>query len=502
MDNEYVHRILTARVYEAAVQTPLDHAPNLSRRCNNRIYLKREDLQPIFSFKLRGAFNRIAHLTAEERERGVIAASAGNHAQGVAFGARRFGCSAVIVMPRTTPLIKIQAVQNLGGEVVLSGDSYSDAAQFAYSEAARTGRVVIHPFDDPYVIAGQGTVGLELTRQMPPDTAAIFVPIGGGGLAAGVSVLFKQLYPQVKIIGVEPVDAATMHASLAAGQPVPLKDVGVFCDGVAVKQAGSETFRLCSRYLDEIVLVDVDAVCAAIKDIFEDTRSISEPSGALALAGLKAYIDREGCSDQSLIAVSSGANMNFNRLRHIAERTELGEGREMLLAVSIPERPGSFKEFIRVLGDRNVTEFNYRYAGPPDAHVYVGIEIAKKSAREEIVDRFTRHGFSALDLTDSEVAKLHIRYLVGGRSQHVDNERLFRFEFPERPGALMRFLDVLKPNWNISLFHYRNHGADVGRVLAGIQVPPDEAAEFDKFLQDLHYGYVEETDSAACKLFL
>jgi len=503
MDYDYIERILKARVYDVAIESPLDAAPRMSRRLGNEVLFKREDLQPVFSFKLRGAYNRIAHLSPERAARGVICASAGNHAQGVALGARRRGIRAVIVMPQTTPAIKVQAVRDLGGEIVLHGDDY-DAAYDHATGLARTRRLeFIHPFDDPEVIAGQGTIAMELLRQRPDGIDAIFVPVGGGGLIAGIAVYVKSLYPGIRIVGVEPADAAGMHASLAAGQRVVLERVGIFHDGVAVRLVGEETFRLAQKYVDEIVLVSTDETCAAIQDIFEDTRAIVEPAGALAVAGMKKWVARESCSGRVLVAINCGANMNFDRLRHVAERADLGGEREALFAVEIPERPGTFRRFCELLGRRSVTEFNYRYDDPRSAQIFVGLALAGgRAEREEIRRVIEQAGFPVLDMTDNEMAKLHVRYMVGGHARGIEHERLFRFEFPERPGALLRFLQAVGSEWNISLFHYRNHGSDYGRVLAGIQVPPQERDEFFRHLDDLHYGYVEETDNPAYRMFL
>ncbi|MEO9452687.1 threonine ammonia-lyase, biosynthetic [Chromobacterium phragmitis] len=499
---DYLERILTSRVYDVAVETPLDLAPNLSRRYGNRILLKREDLQPVFSFKLRGAYNKMAKLSAEQRARGVITASAGNHAQGVALSASKLGCEAVIVMPVTTPQIKIDAVKQRGGQVVLSGDSFNEAYLHAVMLAEESGRTYIPPFDDPDVIAGQGTVGMEILRQRPDDLDAVFVAIGGGGLAAGVASFIKRLKPEVKIIGVQPVDSDAMRQSIEKGERVELKDVGLFADGVAVKLVGEETFRICRELLDEIILVDSDAICAAIKDIFEDTRSIVEPAGALAVAGAKAYVEREGCKDKTLVAISCGANMNFDRLRHVSERSELGERREAIIAVTIPEKPGSFKRFCSVIGGRNITEFNYRFADPSVAHVFVGVQIAGRDDVEKLLGDLRAEELDGIDLTDNELAKLHIRHLVGGHAPQLKDERVLRFEFPDRPGALMRFLEAMRTDWNISLFHYRNHGADYGRVLVGIQVPSGDALAFQQFLDTLGYPYIEETGNPAYRLFL
>lgn len=502
MPIEYLKRILNARVYEVAEETPLDPAPALSARIRNQVLLKREDMQPVFSFKVRGAYNKMANLSEAERARGVIAASAGNHAQGVALSARRLGCRAVIVMPITTPQLKIDAVRARGGEVVLYGESYSDAYQHALALQSSEGLTFVHPFDDPDVIAGQGTIGMELLRQHQAPVDAIFVAIGGGGLAAGVAAYVKAIRPETRIIGVETFDADAMRQSLAAGQPVTLSDVGLFSDGTAVKRVGDETFALCQRYLDDIILVNTDQICAALKDAFEDTRAILEPAGGQALAGLKAWVAREGCEGKTLVAVASGANMNFDRMRFVSERAEIGEAREAVFAVTIPEKPGSFLHFCRLIGPRNVTEFNYRIADSKEAHIYVGVEVSKRADIDEMSQRFREAGFPTMDLTDDELAKSHLRHLVGGRSALAHDEVLYRFEFPERPGALMRFLEHLAPSWNISLFHYRNQGADFGRTLVGIQVPPQERPQYEHFLAGLGYRYWNESDNPAYRLFL
>ena len=498
----YLTRILNASVYDVAVETPLDYARNLSDRLNNRIWIKREDLQPVFSFKIRGAYNKMAKLPEAALQKGVITASAGNHAQGVALSAQSLGCQATIVMPKTTPQIKIDAVKKRGGHVVLAGESYNDAYDHAMELVAQSGLAYIPPFDDPDVIAGQGTIGLEIIRQHPKHIDAIFLPIGGGGLAAGVAAFIKNVRPDIKIIGVETDDACAMRQSIHAGERLMLKDVGLFADGTAVKLVGEETFALCRDLLDEIILVDTDAVCAAIQDIFDDTRSITEPSGALALAGLKAYIAREQCSGQTLITVASGANMNFHRLRHVSERCEISEGHEGIFAVTIPEQPGSFRRFIDLLGNRSITEFNYRYGDSRQAHIFVGIQAAGADDLQQIAAELNQAQLPALDLTHDEMAKIHIRYMVGGRSNQVSNERLISFEFPERPGALGRFLNHMQSDWNITLFHYRNHGADYGRVLVGVDVPPADHAAFAAFLDNLGYSHHEHTDNAAYKLFL
>jgi threonine dehydratase len=503
MADDYLQRVLKARVYDVAIESPLDPAPRLSRRLGNTVLFKREDLQPVFSFKLRGAYNKIAHLSAAVAARGVICASAGNHAQGVALAARRRGVPAVIVMPQTTPAIKVQAVADLGGEAVLHGDVFDAAYEHALVLARERSLVFVHPFDDPDVIAGQGTIGMELLRQSAADVDAIFVPVGGGGLIAGIAAYVKQLYPRIRIIGVEPEDAAAMYESLQAGRRVTLDRVGLFADGVAVRRVGEETFDLTRRYVDEIVLVDTDEICGAIQDIFEDTRSLPEPAGALAVAGLKRYVERERLQGQRLIAINSGANMNFDRLRHIAERADLGAEREALMAVEIPERPGSFLQFCAALGQRSVTEFNYRYQGAERARVFVGFGITQGRAECAAVAAVLRaEGFTVTDMTDNEMAKLHVRYMIGGHAAGVHDEVLYRFEFPERPGALLRFLQAVGTRWNISLFHYRNHGSDYGRVLAGIQVPKAEREDFLLHLRELKYPFTEETGNAAYRLFL
>lgn len=502
MKNDYLERILTAHVYDVAAETPLDLASSLSARIHNRVFLKREDMQQVFSFKLRGAYNKMAKLPPALLQRGVIAASAGNHAQGVALAAQKLGCSATIVMPATTPQIKINAVMAMGATVLLQGDSYNDAYEYALELAREEGTAFVHPYDDPDVIAGQGTIGMEILRQHPGKIHAIFVPIGGGGLIAGIAAYVKRLCPDIRIIGVEPVDSNAMHRSLQEGRRVKLPQVGLFADGVAVRLVGEETFRLCRELVDEVLLVDSDAICAAIKDIFEDTRSILEPSGALSIAGLKAYIARENLLHETLVAVASGANMNFDRLRHISERAELGEQREAVMAVTIPEKPGSFKKFCALLGARNITEFNYRYADPEKAHVFVGISVRNREEALNLIQVLRENGLQTIDMTNNEMAKLHIRHMVGGHSGDVEHEILYRFEFPDRPGALMNFLNNMSHHWNISLFHYRNHGADFGRVLIGIQVPPNEKHEFMTFLDKLGYSYQDESNNPAYRLFL
>ena len=500
--DQYIKRILDARVYDVAIETPLEAAPSLSKRQNNAIWFKREDLQPVFSFKLRGAYNKMALLTDEERARGVIAASAGNHAQGVALSAQRMGIEALIVMPKTTPEIKVEAVRSRGARVELHGNAYNDAYEHALKRAEEEGMTFIHPYDDPDVIAGQGTIAMEVLRQHSGDLDAIFVPVGGGGLLAGIAVYIKYLRPWVKVIGVEPDDAACLYEALKADERVILDQVGIFADGVAVRQVGEEPFRIARELVDEVLLVSTDEICAAIKDIFEDTRSIAEPAGALAVAGLKKYIAREKCTGKQFVAIDSGANMNFDRLRHVAERAELGERREALLAVTIPEEPGSFRRFCEILGTRSITEFNYRYADAKHAHVFVGVQMPKgESEREALIDKLRNKGYAVVDMTENEMAKLHVRYMVGGHAV-VPNERLIRFEFPERPGALLHFLNHMGQRWNISMFHYRNHGAAYGRVLAGIQVPEEECDNFYEYLDDVGYPFWEETDNPIYPLFL
>ena len=499
--NDYLERILSARVYDVAIETPLELAPNLSVRLRNRLCLKREDLQQVFSFKLRGAYNKMAQLPAATLKRGVIAASAGNHAQGVALAAQKLKCAAVIVMPVTTPQIKIAAVKARGAKVVLHGDSYDEAYACARVLARRRRLAFVHPYDDPDVIAGQGTIAMEILNQHQQAIHAIFVPIGGGGLISGIASYVKRLRPDIRMIGVEPEDADAMYRSLEAGRRVKLDQVGLFADGVAVKQVGKETFRLCRSLLDGVIRVDTDAICAAIKDVFEDTRAVLEPAGALAIAGAKAYVERTGIREKTLVAVASGANMNFDRLRFVAEEAELGERREAILAVSIPERPGSFRAFCSLVGARNITEFNYRYADPGQAHVFVGVQVHDRKEASRLIRMLRRRGLKTLDFTDNELAKLHIRHTVGGHAP-VDHEILYRFEFPERPGALMKFLTAMSRGWNISLFHYRNHGADYGRVLVGMQVPPRDKRKFRAFLARVGYPYREESHNPAYRLFL
>ena len=502
MNSDYLERILNARVYDVAQESPLEYAANLSTRLHNKILLKREDMQSVFSFKLRGAYNKMAQLSRPILKQGVIAASAGNHAQGVALAAKKLGTTAIIVMPVTTPEVKINAVRARGGQVVLEGDNYDDACAYAKQLGEQKGLTFIHPFDDPDVIAGQGTIGMEILRQYQQPIHAIMVAIGGGGLISGIAAYIKRLRPEIKIIGVEPVDADAMSQSLQAGKRVRLSQVGLFADGVAVREVGEETFRLCQKYVDEIILVSTDDTCAAIKDVFEDTRSILEPAGALAIAGIKAYVERENIRAQTLVAIACGANMNFDRLRFVAERAEFGEKREAIFAVTIPEARGSFRKFCQCIGRHNLTEFNYRIADAEKAYIFVGISIQNREDAANIARTFVQNGFETIDLTDDELAKMHLRHMVGGRSPLAENELLYRFEFPERPGALMDFLNCMSPNWNISLFHYRNNGADYGRIAIGVQVPPDEMEQWQAFLETLGYVYWDESQNPAYKLFL
>jgi threonine dehydratase len=510
MTIDYLKKILTSRVYDVANETPLELAPSLSQRFENRIYFKREDMQSVFSFKLRGAYNKMANLSPAQLKRGVICASAGNHAQGVALAAAKLGCRALIVMPTTTPPVKIDAVKERGGpnvEIVLHGDSYTDAYNHAITLEKEQKLTFVHPFDDPDVIAGAGTIGMEILRQHSGPIHAIFVAIGGGGLIAGIGAYVKAIRPDIKIIGVQTLDSDAMARSLKAGERITLPDVGLFSDGTAVRLVGEETFRIAKEVVDEIIIVDTDAICAAIKDVFQDTRSILEPAGALAVAGAKAYVERAALTknpvrNESLVAVACGANMNFDRLRFVAERAELGESREAVFAVTIPEQRGSFRRFCQLVGPRNVTEFNYRVSDEREAHVFVGIQIASRGESGLLARSFEEHDFKTLDLTHDELAKLHIRHLVGGKSALAHDELLYRFEFPERPGALMRFLDSMAPNWNISLFHYRNQGGDVGRILVGLQVPSEEMDQFRQFLTTLGYRHWDESANPVYKLFL
>jgi threonine dehydratase len=499
---DYLKRILTARVYDVAVESALEPARNLSRRLDNQVLLKREDQQPVFSFKLRGAYNKMAHLSPEQLARGVICASAGNHAQGVALSARKLGTQALVVMPVTTPKVKVEAVQALGGTVVLQGESYSDAYQHALKLQAEQGLVFVHPFDDPDVIAGQGTIGMEILRQHQGPIDAVFVAIGGGGLISGVASYLKAVRPDIKVIGVQTQDSDAMHQSVRAGQRVQLHDVGLFSDGTAVKLVGEETFRITRELVDDFVLVDTDEVCAAIKDVFQDTRSVMEPAGALGVAAVKQYVQRHGLKGKTLVAITCGANMNFDRLRFVAERAEFGEQREALFAVTIPERPGAFKAFCEVVGPRSVTEFNYRMSDLDAAHVFVGLSIHRRDEAAKIAQQFEQQGFQTVNLSDDELAKEHARHLVGGRAPMARDERLLRFIFPERPGALLKFLSSMNPAWNISLFHYRNQGADYGRVLVGLQIPAGEEADLERFLKDLDYPWVDESSNPVYRLFL
>lgn len=497
-----LRQVLTSRVYDVARETSLDEAPRLSDRCGNTVLLKREDLQPIFSFKLRGAYNRMAHLTAEERSRGVICASAGNHAQGVAYSAQRLGIRAVIVMPRTTPEIKVEAVRALGGEVVIEGDDYPAAQAHCDAIGPATGLVFVHPFDDPLVIAGQGTIGDEILRQSHGNLDIVFVPVGGGGLIAGVAGYLKAVMPGVTVVGVEPYESDAMYRSLEAGHRVTLERVGIFVDGVAVREVGERTFDVARHTVERVVRVSNDAVCAAIRDVFEDTRSVMEPAGALAVAGLRAYVEQEGNKGQRLVAVLSGANMNFDRLRFVAERAQMGEAHEAIFGVTIPEQPGAFRAFCAAVGPRVITEFNYRLSGRDHAHIFVGVSIESREDAANLAARLNAEGYETVDLSEDETAKLHVRHMVGGRAEGVMDECACRFEFPERPGALMTFLETLGGRWNISLFHYRNHGADFGRVLAAFEVPQTERSEFHAFLEQLGYGYSLAKDSPAFEIFL
>jgi threonine dehydratase len=501
MPIDYLQKILTARVYDVAIETPLQSAPQLSTRLGHKVLLKREDLQPVFSFKLRGAYNKMAQLTPEQLKRGVICASAGNHAQGVALSAQKLGTTAIIVMPVTTPPIKIDAVMRRGGKVVLHGVSFDEACAEALTRAKTQGLTFIHPYDDPDVIAGQGTIAMEILRQHQAPIDAIFVAIGGGGMIGGIAAYVKRVRPDIKIIGVEPVDAASMYESLKANRRIKLPHVGLFADGVAVKQVGKEGFRLAKQYVDDIILCDTDAICAALKDVFDDTRAILEPAGALAIAGMKHYAARSKKPNQTLVAIACGANMNFDRLRFVAERAELGEQREAVFAATIPEKPGSFRTFLDLLGQRQITEFNYRYADNKAAHVFVGVTIQNRDEATTLLKSLRQHDIATLDLHDNEMAKLHIRHMVGGRASAA-NETLYRFEFPERPGALRNFLQAIGGQWNISLFHYRNHGADYGRVLVGLQAPPADKKLLQKFLQQLGYPYTDESNNPAYRMFL
>jgi len=503
MTYKYIEKILAARVYDVAIESPLDLSRTLSKRLNNKVLLKREDLQSVFSFKLRGAYNKIYHLSRQRELAGIVAASAGNHAQGVALAASTLGIHATIVMPKTTPAIKVKAVQSYGARTILMGDTYDDAYEHGQALAKEKKLEFVHPYDDPDVIAGQGTIGVEILRQHPDDIEAVFIPVGGGGLIAGVGTFIKYLRPNTKIIGVEPDDAACMAEALKKNRRVILDRVGIFADGVAVRQAGRETFRLAKKCVDEVITVSTDEICAAIKDIFDDTRSIAEPAGALAVAGLKRYVEREKITHKTLVAINSGANMNFDRLRHVSERAELGEQREALFAVTIPERPGSFREFCKTIGRRGITEFNYRYSDVTDAQVFAGVQLSDGAAEKEaLIKNLQKSGYPVLDMTDNEMAKIHVRHLVGGRFAGLSDEALYRFEFPERPGALLEFLTSIGKRWNISLFHYRNHGAAYGRVLVGLQIPLQQRKQLTSYLDKLAYPYWEETENPAYKLFL
>lgn len=502
MTHKYLEKILTSRVYDVAKLTPLEKAINLSKKVKNRVLFKREDVQSVHSFKLRGAYNKMVYLPLSALKKGVIAASAGNHAQGVALAAKVLKCEATIVMPATTPPVKVSAVENLGAKVVLSGDSYSDAFETANTLMKKKSLTFIHAYDDPDVIAGQGTIGMEILQQSLKPVDVIFVPIGGGGLASGVAAYVKSIQPKVKVVGVQPYDSSAMFQSLKAKKRVMLKQVGLFADGVAVKQVGKETFRLCQKYIDEIVLVSTDEICAAIKDVYDDARTILEPAGALSVAGMQTYVKKKKLKNKNLVCVLSGANMNFYRMRHVAERAEIGEQREALFAVRIPEKPGSFKRLINAIGSKMITEFNYRYNDPKQAHVFMGVGIEEGKERKNLLRKLNQQGFQGTDLTENELALVHLRYLIGGPALHSDHEVFYRVEFPERVGALKKFLNCLSEEWNISLFHYRNHGTDYGRVLMGLQIPKSEKKKLEKLFRDIGYMYFDETDNPACRLFL
>ena len=503
MLEQYVKKILTSRVYDVAVETPLQPARQLSERLGSQILLKREDLQPVYSFKIRGAYNKLAQLSPAELARGVVTASAGNHAQGLALAAKHLGVKATIVMPRTTPELKVQGVRSRGGKVVLHGDAFPEALAHSLKLVEEKGYTYIHPYDDPLVIAGQGTVAMEVLRQHQGHIDAIFVPVGGGGLIAGIAAYVKYLRPEIKVIGVEPDDSNCLQQAIAAGERVVLPTVGLFADGVAVAQIGQHTFDICKHHVDEVITVSTDEICAAIKDIYDDTRSITEPAGALAVAGIKKYVERQGAKGEVLVGIDSGANVNFDRLRHVAERAELGEKREAIIAVTIPEQPGSFKAFCEAVGKRQITEFNYRYHTDREAHIFVGVQThPENDPRQALVEGLRAQGFPVLDLTDNELAKLHIRHMVGGHAAGVGDEMVLRFEFPERPGALFNFLQKLGGRWNISMFHYRNHGAADGRVLAALQVPADERHLVPAALDSIGYPYWDESENPAYRLFL
>ena len=503
MKNKLIEKILTARVYDVAKETPLEFAKSLSKRCENQIYLKREDLQPVFSFKLRGAFNCMFQLNDKQKANGVVAASAGNHAQGVAIAGQKLGIKTTIVMPKITPDIKVKGVQSFGGNAVLVGNTFDEAYAHAMDLAKNEGMSFIHPFDNLDVIAGQGTIGMELLKQHPDEIDIIFIAVGGGGLISGIASYIKFLSPKTTIIGIEHEEASSMTQSVKAGKLVALESIGTFADGAAVKKAGENTFNIVKEVVDEMITVSTDETCAAIKDVFEDTRTMLEPAGALATAGMKKYLAKHHLKNQQVISITSGANINFDRLRHVAERAELGEKREALLAVTIPERPNSFKHFCEAIGDRSITEFNYRYADAKEAQVFTGVKLSDgDEEKNQLINVLSDKKYSVLDLSDNEVAKVHLRFMVGGHTQGAENEVLYRFRFPERPGALLHFLTQMGGNWNISLFHYRNHGSDFGRVLIGMQVPPDDRDQFCQFLEDLGYEYFEETDNPAYQSFL
>ena len=502
-DYPYIQKINNAHVYDVAIKSPLENARGLTKRLNNQVFLKREDLQPVFSFKLRGAYNKIIQLDDAARAAGVITASAGNHAQGVALSSQKLNIHSIIVMPKTTPRIKIKSVKSYGADVILHGSTYDDAYSHAKELAAINGMTYVHPYDDPEVIAGQGTVAKEIFEQHLDPIDAIFIPVGGGGLISGMAIYIKEMSPNTKIIGVEPADAACLYEAMKAGERIMLESVGIFADGVAVRQIGENTFPICQKYVDEVITIGTDEICAAIKDIFDDTRAITEPAGALAVAALKKYVAQHNITDKNLIAINSGANMNFDRLRYVSERAELGENRETLLAVTIPEEPGSFQVFCHAIGQRNITEFNYRYADDKNAHVFAGIQLKPTATeKDDLIERLHKKNYGVLDLSDNEMAKSHIRYMVGGHGSQVKNEVVYRFIFPERPGALLRFLTNMSKRWNISMFHYRNHGAAYGRILVGIQVPPSEKQEFEAFLIELEYPFWDETDNPAYEVFL